>query len=81
MKCPPFDPNVKSVVTNPSRLVCGTDGNTYRNLCEIRRTACLLGRSIPAAYRGPCKGQYSFKLSKTNFKKVQMFPLTSSQNS
>lgn len=55
--CPPYDPAVKSTVANPSRLVCGVDGNTYRNLCEIKRTACELGRSIPVAYRGACKGK------------------------
>lgn len=53
--CPPYDPTVKSIISNPSRLVCGVDGNTYRNLCEIKRTACMLGRSIPVAYRGACK--------------------------
>lgn len=54
--CPPYDPAVKSVTRNPKRLVCGNDGNTYRNLCELKRTACLLKRSIPVAYRGACKG-------------------------
>ncbi|KAJ6640905.1 putative cytochrome P450 6d5 [Pseudolycoriella hygida] len=53
-KCPPFEKTFKSIVSNPSRLVCGTDGVTYRNLCEIKRAACLLGRSIPVAYRGAC---------------------------
>lgn len=56
MKCPPYEKTLKSV-SNPSRLVCGTDGTTYRNLCEIKRAACLLGRSIPVAYRGPCNGE------------------------
>ncbi|XP_031634012.1 follistatin isoform X2 [Contarinia nasturtii] len=53
--CPPYDPAVKSVISNPARLVCGVDGQTYRNLCEIKRSACMLGRSIPVAYRGACK--------------------------
>lgn len=34
--------------------VCGVDGRTYRNVCEIRRAACRQGRAIPVAYRGPC---------------------------
>lgn len=55
--CPPYDPALKSVIPYPARLVCGIDGNTYRNLCEIKRTACTLGRSIPVAYRGTCKGK------------------------
>lgn len=55
--CPPYDPAVKSIIANPARLVCGIDGNTYRNLCEIKRTACMLGRAIAVAYRGACKGK------------------------
>lgn len=58
MKCPPYEKTLKSVVANPSRLVCGTDGITYRNLCEIKKAACILGRSIPVAYRGACIGEY-----------------------
>lgn len=58
--CPPYDPAVKSIIANPARLVCGVDGNTYRNLCEIKRTACMLGRSIPVAYRGACTGNLCF---------------------
>lgn len=57
VKCPPYEPSAKSVISNPSRLVCGADGKTYRNLCEIKRTSCLSGRSIPVAYRGPCMGK------------------------
>lgn len=58
--CPPYDPAMKSTIVNPSRSVCGVDGNTYRNLCEIKRAACMLGRSIPVAYRGPCRGKCVF---------------------
>ncbi|KAG4071442.1 hypothetical protein HA402_011596 [Bradysia odoriphaga] len=54
MKCPPYEKTLKSIVPDPSRLVCGVDGKTYRNLCEIKRAACIVGRSIPVAYRGAC---------------------------
>lgn len=37
--------------------VCGVDGRSYRNVCEIRRAACRQGRAIPVAYRGPCQGE------------------------
>lgn len=57
MHCPPYEKTLRSVVSNPSRLVCGADGTTYRNLCEIKRAACILGRSIPVAYRGACNGE------------------------
>lgn len=39
------------------KLVCGVDGVTYKNLCELKQSACNLGRAIPLAYRGPCVGE------------------------
>ncbi|XP_022242688.1 follistatin-like isoform X1 [Limulus polyphemus] len=38
-----------------SRHVCGSDNTTYNSYCELRRTSCLSGRSIQAAYKGRCK--------------------------
>ncbi|GLH03637.1 Follistatin, putative [Gryllus bimaculatus] len=35
--------------------VCGADGVTYASSCHLRGAACLRGRAIPEAYRGPCK--------------------------
>ncbi|XP_058466671.1 uncharacterized protein LOC131439544 isoform X2 [Malaya genurostris] len=35
-------------------VVCGTDGITYRSICELKQKACLTGRAIPVAYRGRC---------------------------
>lgn len=40
------------------KVVCGADGNTYRNLCEIKQKSCMNGRAIPVAYRGPCSGKF-----------------------
>ncbi|EDS33148.1 conserved hypothetical protein [Culex quinquefasciatus] len=47
--CPAVDPWV-----SPKSLICGTDGVTYRSVCELKRKACLTGRAIPVAYRGRC---------------------------
>nr|XP_029725653.1 uncharacterized protein LOC109426918 isoform X2 [Aedes albopictus] len=49
--CPPVDPRSPA---STKAVVCGTDGNTYRNVCELKRKACLSGRAIPVAYRGRC---------------------------
>ncbi|GAB1289362.1 Agrin [Apodemus speciosus] len=34
--------------------VCGSDGVTYGNVCELESMACALGREIQVAHRGPC---------------------------
>ncbi|XP_021697035.1 uncharacterized protein LOC5574901 isoform X2 [Aedes aegypti] len=49
MDCPAADSR-----SSAKAVVCGTDGNTYRNVCELKRKACLTGRAIPVAYRGRC---------------------------
>ncbi|XP_065087868.1 uncharacterized protein LOC135709451 isoform X2 [Ochlerotatus camptorhynchus] len=52
MDCPPVDTRTSASATKA--VVCGTDGITYRNICELKRKACLTGRAIPVAYRGRC---------------------------
>ncbi|RZF33915.1 hypothetical protein LSTR_LSTR012257 [Laodelphax striatellus] len=34
--------------------ICGTDGVTYKNDCELRKVACQQKLSIQAAYKGDC---------------------------
>lgn len=36
--CPP-----RCIGNRPVPRVCGTDGITYKNLCELLRTACIIG--------------------------------------
>lgn len=47
---------------NTSKIVCGTDGNTYSNLCELKQKSCLTGHAIPLAYKGSCQGELIFLL-------------------
>ena len=39
--------------------VCGSNGMTFPNHCELHRTACLEGKRISIKYNGTCKGQLS----------------------
>ncbi|XP_049546534.1 uncharacterized protein LOC125957707 isoform X2 [Anopheles darlingi] len=54
----------RGVDRSPKSMVCGTDGITYPNVCELKRQACLIGRAIPVAYRGRCNGAPKSLLSK-----------------
>lgn len=38
------------------RSVCGSNGKTYRNHCELHRDACLTGLKIQVAHDGHCQG-------------------------
>uniref|UniRef100_A0A3Q4BWA4 Follistatin-related protein 1 n=1 Tax=Mola mola TaxID=94237 RepID=A0A3Q4BWA4_MOLML len=38
------------------RSVCGNNGKTYRNHCELHRDACLTGLKIQVAHDGHCQG-------------------------
>lgn len=38
------------------RSVCGSNGKTYRNHCELHRDACLTGLKIQVVHDGHCQG-------------------------
>ncbi|GBN68552.1 Agrin, partial [Araneus ventricosus] len=43
-------PSCESVM----KPVCGSNGQTYSNECELQRNACLMKRHVAVVYKGPC---------------------------
>lgn len=39
------------------KLMCGTDHNTYPNLCALRKQACKSGKYINVRHPGACQGK------------------------
>ena len=47
-KCPSFGDS------RESRVICGSDGRDYPNLCELNRYACSLAQTVSVRYNGSC---------------------------
>ena len=47
------DPCAKTCPTEKDQ-VCGSDGVTYHNLCEMEKESCLLGKTITVKNKGEC---------------------------
>ena len=39
--------------------MCGSNGISFPNHCELHRTACLEGKKISIKHDGTCKGVYN----------------------
>ncbi len=37
--------------------VCGSDGTTYSNICELRKTACETNSGVTGIHAGECVGK------------------------
>ena len=51
----------KRLCPEHEKPVCGSNGMTYPNHCELHRTACLEEKKISVKHIGTCKGQFSVR--------------------
>lgn len=59
----------------PEERVCGTDGIPYKSVCELNRTACILGaKDITIKRYGNCQSNGDKVTVSTTHKKKQVLP-------
>ena len=47
--------------------VCGSDGITYNNVCELRRASCKQKKPIKVDHKGPCRGKKNTSIDTYKF--------------
>ena len=62
--CPPYstcesgDICVCTQCSNDGKKVCGSDGKTYKDLCELQKIACESNTTLNMTRKGSCQGRF-----------------------
>ena len=64
--CPPYstcesgDICVCTQCSNDGKKVCGSDGKTYKDFCELQKVACESNTTLKMTRKGSCQGLFPF---------------------
>ena len=66
------------VCTADYKPVCGTDGKTYSNYCNLLQNACTtMMKNLTMAHEGECEGDFMFPFKYVKLKNLYQRILTS----
>ena len=63
--CPPYskcesgDICVCTQCSNDGKKVCGSDGKTYKDFCELQKIACESNTTLNMTRKGSCQGRFT----------------------
>ena len=62
--CPPYsicdsgDVCACTKCSNDGKTVCGSDGKTYKDFCELQKVACKSNTTLKITREGSCQGRF-----------------------
>lgn len=68
----PGDPSEALCVCTKPEAVCGSDGVTYENVCQLTEARYKRRDGLAAASRGPCMSGENLRLAQTLSKKLRI---------
>lgn len=64
----------QSICSKLYKPICGTDGKTYANECQMKSSSCKQKKTIDVLQQGSCgKNLFHFELSFLSYSKINLF--------